>query len=90
LYPKASAKDIINAGKKLNPKGGVVSATPQGGMIVFNPEGSMTAQQLAKSIKGASSKPKYGLLDSAYFDTSAQSQGAYMSNVDDLIKKLGY
>lgn len=90
MYPKASAKDIINAGKKLNPKGGVVSATPQGGMIVFNPEGSMTAQQLAKNIKGVSSKPKYGLLDSAYFDTSAQPQGAYMSNVDDLIKGLGY
>lgn len=90
MYPKASSKDIINAGKKLNPKGGVVSATPQGGMIVFNPEGSMTAQQLAKNIKGVSSKPRYGLLDSAYFDTSAQPQGAYMSNVDDLIKGLGY
>lgn len=90
MYPKATAKDIINAGKKLNPKGGVVSATPEGGMIVFNPEGSMTAAQIAKNIKGAASKPKFGLLDSAYFDTSAQPQGAYMSNVDDLIKGLGY
>jgi hypothetical protein len=90
LYPKASAKDIINAGKKLNPKGGVVSATPQGGMIVFNPEGSMTAEQITKNIKGVSSKPKFGLLDSAYFDTSAQPQGAYMSNIDKLIKKSGY
>jgi hypothetical protein len=90
MYPKATAKDIINAGKKLNPKGGVVSATPEGGMIVFNPEGSMTATQIAKNIKGAASKPKFGLLDSAYFDTSAQPQGAYMSNVDDLIKGLGY
>jgi hypothetical protein len=90
LYPKASSKDIIEAGKRLNPKGGVVSSTPQGGMLVFDTGGTMTAKDLAKSIKGASSKPKYGLLDSAYFDTSAQPQGAYMSNVDNLIKGLGY
>ena len=90
LYPKASAKDIIEVGKMINPKGGVVSATPQGGMLVFNPEGSMTAKDIAASIKGVSSKPKFGLLDSAYFDTSAQQQGAYMYNIDDLIKGLGY
>ena len=90
LYPKASAKDIIETGKKLNPKGGVVSATPQGGMIVFDTSGSMTAKDIAGNIKGVSSKPKYGLLDSAYFDTSAQPQGAYMSKVDEIIKNLGY
>lgn len=90
LYPKVSAKDIIDAGKKLNPKGGVISATPQGGMLVFDTSGTMTAKDLANSLKGVSSKPKYGLLDSAYFDTSAQPQGAYMSNVDDLIKLFGY
>lgn len=90
LYPKASAKDIINAGKKLNPKGGVVSATPQGGMIVFNPEVTMTTQQMASKLKGVSSKPKYGLLDSSLFMTNEVPQGSYMSNVDDLIKGLGY
>lgn len=90
LYPKASAKDIINAGKKLNPKGGVVSATPQGGMIVFNPEATMTTQQMASKLKGVSSKPKYGLLDSNLFMTNEVPQGSYMSNVDDLIKGLGY
>ena len=90
LFPKASAEEIIKAGTKLNPKGGVVSATPQGGMLVFNPEGSMSAREMAGELKGFSSKPKFGLLDSAYFDTSAQPQGAYMSNIDDLIKGLGY
>lgn len=90
LYPKASAKDIINAGKKLNPKGGVVSATPQGGMIVFNPEVTMTTQQMASKLKEVSSKPKYGLLDSSLFMTNEVPQGSYMSNVDDLIKGLGY
>jgi hypothetical protein len=59
-------------------------------MLVFNPEGTMTAKEIAGQLKGVSSKPRYGLLDSAYYDTSAQSQGAYMSNIDDLIKGLGY
>lgn len=90
MYQKASSKDIIDAGRKLNPKGGVVSSTPNGGMLVFNPEGTMTAKEIASELKGVSSKPRYGLLDSAYYDTSAQPQGAYMSNVDDLIKGLGY
>jgi hypothetical protein len=90
LYPKASAKDIINAGKKLNPKGGVVSATPQGGMIIFNPEVTMSTQQMASKLKNVSSKPKYGLLDSNLFMTNEIPQGSYMSNVDDLIKGLGY
>jgi hypothetical protein len=90
LYPKATAKDIIEAGKKLNPKGGVVSATPQGGMIVFNPEVTMTTQEMASQLKNVSSKPRYGLLDSNLFMTNEVPQGNYMSNVDDLIRGLGY
>jgi len=90
LFPKVTAEDIIKAGTKLNPKGGVVSATPNGGMLVFNPNGTMSAKEMAGELKSISSKPKFGLLDSAYFDTSGQPSGAYMMNVDDLIKGLGY
>lgn len=89
LYPKVSAKDIIDAGKKLNKSGGVVSATPQGGMVVFDPDGNMSALDIASQIT-ASSKPKFGLLDSAFFPTSSQPQGQYMINIDNLIKGLGY
>jgi hypothetical protein len=56
----------------------------------MSPHLPVTAKEIAGQLKGVSSKPRYGLLDSAYYDTSAQSQGAYMSNIDDLIKGLGY
>jgi hypothetical protein len=90
LFENVSSKQIIDAGKKLNPKGGVVSATPNGGMLVFDPNGAMTAKQLASELKGVAKSPKFGLLDSAYYDTSAFTQGQYMNPVDTLIKGLGY
>lgn len=90
LFENVSSKQIIEAGKKLNPKGGVVSATPNGGMLVFDPNGAMSAKQLAKELKGVAKSPKYGLLDSAYFDTSAAGQGAYMNPVDELLRLRGY
>jgi hypothetical protein len=90
LFENVSSKQIIEAGKKLNPKGGVVSATPNGGMLVFDPNGAMTAKQLASELKGVAKSPKFGLLDSAYYDTSAFTQGQYMNPVDTLIKGLGY
>ena len=89
-FSKVKPEDIISAGTKLNPKGGVVSATPDGGMVVFDTSGTMTATDMAKQLKGISSKPKFGLLDSAYFDTSAQPQGAYMQDIDKLIRGFGY
>ncbi len=52
LFENVSSKQIIEAGKKLNPKGGVVSATPNGGMLVFDPNGAMSAKQLASELKG--------------------------------------
>ena len=90
LFENVSSKQIIDAGKKLNPKGGVVSATPNGGMLVFDPNGAMSAKQLAKELKGVAKSPKYGLLDSAYFDTSAAGQGAYMNPVDELLRLRGF
>lgn len=90
LFENVSSKQIIDAGKKLNPKGGVVSATPNGGMLVFDPNGAMTAKQLAGELKGVAKSPKFGLLDSAYYDTSSFTQGQYMNPVDTLIKGLGY
>jgi hypothetical protein len=90
LFENVSSKQIIDAGKKLNPKGGVVSATPNGGMLVFDPNGAMTAKQLASELKGVAKSPKFGLLDSAYYDTSSFAQGQYMNPVDTLIKGLGY
>ena len=90
LYENVTSKQIIEAGKKLNPKGGVVSATPNGGMLVFDPNGAMSAKQLAKELKGVAKSPKYGLLDSAYFDTSAAGQGAYMNPVDELLRLRGF
>ncbi len=48
---------------------------PNGGMLVFDPNGAMSAKQLASELKGVAKSPKYGLLDSAYFDTSAAGQG---------------
>jgi hypothetical protein len=50
----------------------------------------MTAKQLASELKGVAKSPKFGLLDSAYYDTSAFTQGQYMNPVDTLIKGLGY
>lgn len=90
LFENVSSKQIIEAGKKLNPKGGVVSATPNGGMLVFDPNGAISAKQLAKELKGVAKSPKYGLLDSAYFDTSAAGQGAYMNPVDELLRLRGF
>ena len=90
LFENVSSKQIIDAGKKLNPKGGVVSATPNGGMLVFDPNGAMSAKQLVGELKGVAKSPKFGLLDSAYYDTSAFTQGQYMNPVDTLIKGLGY
>jgi hypothetical protein len=90
LFENVSSKQIIEAGKKLNPKGGVVSATPNGGMLVFDPNGAMSAKQLVGELKGVAKSPKYGLLDSAYYDTSSFTQGQYMNPVDTLIKGLGY
>lgn len=90
LFENISSKQIIEAGKKLNPKGGVVSATPNGGMLVFDPKGVMSAKQLANELKGVAKSPKYGLLDSAYFDTSAAGQGAYMNPVDELLRLRGF
>lgn len=90
LFENVSSKQIIEAGKKLNPKGGVVSATPNGGMLVFDPNGAMSAKQLAKELKGVAKSPKYGLLDSAYFDTSTAGQGAYMNPVDELLRLRGF
>lgn len=90
LFENVSSKQIIEAGKKLNPKGGVVSATPNGGMLVFDPNGAMSAKQLASELKGVAKSPKYGLLDSAYFDTSAAGQGAYMNPVDELLRLRGF
>lgn len=89
-FNNVKPQDIIAAGTKLNPKGGVVSATPDGGMVVFDTSGTMTATDIAKQLKSISSKPKYGLLDSAYFDTSGQAQGQYMTEIDKLIKGFGY
>jgi hypothetical protein len=90
LFENVSSKQIIDAGKKLNPKGGVVSATPNGGMLVFDPNGAMSAKQLVGELKGVAKSPKYGLLDSAYFDTSAAGQGAYMNPVDELLRLRGF
>ena len=90
LFENVSSKQIIEAGKKLNPKGGVVSATPNGGMLVFDPNGAMSAKQLVGELKGVAKSPKYGLLDSAYFDTSAAGQGAYMNPVDELLRLRGF
>lgn len=90
LYENVTSKQIIEAGKKLNPKGGVVSATPNGGMLVFDPNGAMSAKQLVGELKGVAKSPKYGLLDSAYFDTSAAGQGAYMNPVDELLRLRGF
>jgi hypothetical protein len=90
LFENVSSKQIIDAGKKLNPKGGVVSATPNGGMLVFDPNGTMSAKQLVGELKGVAKSPKYGLLDSAYFDTSAAGQGAYMNPVDELLRLRGF
>ena len=90
LFENVSSKQIIDAGKKLNPKGGVVSATPNGGMLVFDPNGAMSAKQLASELKGVAKSPKFGLLDSAYFDTSAAGQGAYMNPVDELLRLRGF
>lgn len=90
LFENVSSKQIIDAGKKLNPKGGVVSATPNGGMLVFDPKGAMSAKQLASELKGVAKSPKFGLLDSAYFDTSAAGQGAYMNPVDELLRLRGF
>lgn len=89
-FSKVKPEDIIAAGTKLNPKGGVVSATSDGGMVVFDTSGTMTAKDIAKQLKGISSKPKYGLLDSAYFETKSQPQGAYMQDIDKLIRGFGY
>ena len=90
LYENVSSKQIIAAGKKLNPKDVVVSATPNGGMLVFDPSGAMSAKQLVGELKGVAKSPKYGLLDSAYFDTSAAGQGAYMNPVDELLRLRGF
>jgi hypothetical protein len=90
LFENVSSKQIIEAGKKLNPKGGVVSATPNGGMLVFDPNNAMSAKQLVGELKGVAKSPKYGLLDSAYFDTSAAGQGAYMNPVDELLRLRGF
>jgi hypothetical protein len=96
LYENVTSKQIIEAGKKLNPKEIVVSATPNGGMLVFDPKiafdpsRAINVKQLASELKGVAKSPKYGLLDSAYFDTSAAAQGAYMNPVDELLRLRGF
>jgi hypothetical protein len=96
LYENVTSKQIIEAGKKLNPKEIVVSATPNGGMLVFDPKvafdpsNAINVKQLASELKGVAKSPKYGLLDSAYFDTSAAGQGAYMNPVDELLRLRGF
>ena len=87
-YNNVTNEQIIEAGKKINPKGGVVSATPDGGMVVFDPDGILSAKDI-NNIVGIK-KPQYGLLDSAYFDTSKATQGEYMKDLDSLIKNMGY
>jgi hypothetical protein len=96
LYENVTSKQIIEAGKKLNPKEIVVSATPNGGMLVFDPKiafdpsRAINVKQLASELKGVAKSPKYGLLDSAYFDPSAAAQGAYMNPVDELLRLRGF
>jgi len=90
LYPKVSSSDIIEAGRKVNPLGGVVSGTPQGGMMVFDPDNILPARELAKALTGISTKPKYGKLDSALFFTDQVKQNANMKGIDKLIRNLGY
>jgi len=93
LYENVSSKQIIAAGKKLNPKGVVVSATPEGGMLVFDPNPGylqLQPKQLAKQLKSIAKSPNYGLLDSAYYQTDAIPQGSYMNTVDDILRQRGY
>jgi hypothetical protein len=93
LYENVSSKQVIEAGKKLNPKGVVVSSTPEGGMLVFDPNPGyfqLKPKQLAKELKGIAKSPKYGLLDSAYYETDAIAQGAYMNPVDELLRQRGF
>jgi len=90
LFENVTPSQVIEAGKKLNPKGGVVSSTPNGGMVIFDTSGTMNAKQLASELKGIAKSPKFGLLDSAYYDTSSFTQGNYMNPVDTFIKGLGY
>jgi len=93
LYENVSSKQVIEAGKKLNPKGVVVSSTPEGGMLVFDPNPGyfqLKPKQLAKQLKGIAKSPKYGLLDSAYYETDAIAQGAYMNPVDELLRQRGF
>lgn len=90
-YDNVSKQDIIDAGTKLNPKGGIVSATPDGGMVAF-PDPYFATPLTAKQIDGLlkMKKPQYGLLDSAFFDTSKIRQGQYMKSIDDLITRFGF
>lgn len=96
LYENVTSKQIIAAGKKLNPKEIVVSATPNGGMLVFDPRvafdpsNAINVKQLASELKGVAKSPKYGLLDSAYYQTDAIPQGAYMNPVDELLRLRGF
>jgi len=57
----------------------------------MNIQKSGPLSQYAQSMGGDVAKsPKYGLLDSAYFDTSAAGQGAYMNPVDELLRLRGF
>lgn len=87
-YNDVSSNQIIQAGKKLNPKGGVVSATPDGGMLVFDPSGKIKTTQMQDML--GFKKPQFGLIDSAYFDTKNLRQTNAMKDIDSLIKSLGY
>ena len=91
-YNNVTESQIKDAGMKLGNKSSdiVVSATPDGGMVIFDSAKQFTPKQLAKEIKTVANKPKYGLLDSAYWETGGLTQGEYMNPVDALIRQRGY
>ena len=91
-YNNVTESQIKDAGMKLGNKSSdiVVSATPDGGMVIFDSTKQFTPKQLAKEIKTVANKPKYGLLDSAYWETGGLTQGEYMNPVDALIRQRGY
>lgn len=88
-YGKASPEQIIEAGRRINPSNGVVSATPDGGMLVFDADGGQVGS-LAKALKGVAGSPKYGQIDPAFFYTKDLPSNPSMQEVDNLIRFLGY
>lgn len=94
-YDAVSPQAVIDAGRTINPTGGIVSATPDGGMVAFpNYDSQMTPKDIVEALSELNMKPKFGKFNGAYFetdfDTKGIPQGNYMRGVDMRIKKAGY